>query len=60
MGRALMVRLLGEVPPDDYVAPVELIERASLQTPAPRPAPLASSRLAEPPAGRRPGRFAVQ
>ena len=40
MGRALMLRLLGRVPPDDYVAPVELIERASLQAPAPRPAQL--------------------
>jgi LacI family transcriptional regulator len=38
MGRALMLRLLGRVPPDDYVAPVELIERASLQAPAHRPA----------------------
>ncbi|HEY6277109.1 MAG TPA: LacI family DNA-binding transcriptional regulator [Streptosporangiaceae bacterium] len=33
MGRMLMRRLLGEVPPGDYVAPVELIERASLQPP---------------------------
>jgi LacI family transcriptional regulator len=40
MGRALMLRLLGRVLPDDYVAPVELIERASLQAPAPRPAQL--------------------
>ncbi len=31
MGRALMLRLLERVPPADYVAPVELIERASLQ-----------------------------
>ena len=38
MGRALMRRLLGEVPPDDYIAPVELIERASLQSPAQSPA----------------------
>ena len=37
-----MLRLLGEVPPDDYVAPVELIERASLQAPAARPARLAA------------------
>jgi DNA-binding LacI/PurR family transcriptional regulator len=36
MGRALMQRLLGQVPADDYVAPVELIERASLQAPAAR------------------------
>ena len=42
MGRALMLRLLGRVPPDDYVAPVELIERASLQAPA-RPAQLRPS-----------------
>lgn len=47
MGRALMLRLLGQVPPGDYVAPVELIERASLQAPVPRPGPL----LAAPPAG---------
>ena len=40
MGRALMLRLLGRVPPGDYVAPVELIERASLQAPAPRPGQL--------------------
>ena len=33
MGRALMLRLLERVPPGDYVAPVELIERASLQRP---------------------------
>ena len=46
MGRALMLRLLGRVPPDDYVAPVELIERDSLQAPAPRPGRL----LAAPPA----------
>jgi DNA-binding LacI/PurR family transcriptional regulator len=31
MGRALMARLLGDDGPGDYVAPVELIERASLQ-----------------------------
>jgi LacI family transcriptional regulator len=43
MGRALMLRLLGRVPPDDYVAPVELIERSSLQAPAPRPAQLPSA-----------------
>ncbi|HUY52776.1 MAG TPA: LacI family DNA-binding transcriptional regulator [Streptosporangiaceae bacterium] len=34
MGRALMMRLLEQVPPGDYVAPVELVERASLQPPA--------------------------
>lgn len=33
MGRALMTRLLEQVPPDDYIAEVELIERASLQPP---------------------------
>ncbi len=33
MGRVLMRQLLGEVPPGEYVAPVELIERASLQPP---------------------------
>jgi DNA-binding LacI/PurR family transcriptional regulator len=33
MGRMLMFRLLGEGPPGDYVAPVELVERASLQAP---------------------------
>ncbi|MGP7999620.1 MAG: LacI family DNA-binding transcriptional regulator [Streptosporangiaceae bacterium] len=37
MGRALMRRLLGAVPADDYIAPVELIGRASLQPPE-RPA----------------------
>jgi len=33
MGRALMARLLAQVPSDDFVAPVELVERASLQPP---------------------------
>jgi DNA-binding LacI/PurR family transcriptional regulator len=33
MGRAVMRRLLEQVPPDDYIAPVELVERASLQPP---------------------------
>ena len=33
MGQALMARLLAEVPPDDFVAPVQLVERASLQAP---------------------------
>ncbi len=33
MGRALMARLLDWNPPNDYVAPVELVERASLQAP---------------------------
>lgn len=31
MGRRLMLRLLESDPPGDYVAPVELVERASLQ-----------------------------
>ncbi|HUZ22252.1 MAG TPA: LacI family DNA-binding transcriptional regulator [Streptosporangiaceae bacterium] len=34
MGRALMLRLLGRVPPDDHIAAVELVERASLTVPA--------------------------
>jgi LacI family transcriptional regulator len=33
MGRALMMRLLQQCPPDDYIASVELIERASLRAP---------------------------
>jgi LacI family transcriptional regulator len=33
MGRALMARLLGSDERGDYVAPVELVERASLQAP---------------------------
>jgi DNA-binding LacI/PurR family transcriptional regulator len=33
MGRALMMRLLEQVPPGDYIARVELVERASLQRP---------------------------
>ena len=33
MGRALMKRLLELGPPDDYIAGVELVERASLQPP---------------------------
>src|ERR1700683_5538885 len=33
MGRALIGRLLEPNPPSDYVAPVELVERASLQAP---------------------------
>jgi LacI family transcriptional regulator len=33
MGRALMMRLLETGPPDDYVAGVELVERASLRPP---------------------------
>jgi LacI family transcriptional regulator len=53
MGRALMLRLLGRVPPGDYVAPVELIERASLQAPAPRRASSLPPRRPDPrhPAG---------
>jgi LacI family transcriptional regulator len=60
MGRALMLRLLGQVPPGDYLAPVELIERASLQAPAPRPGQLLAAPPAGPPATRRPGSFAVR
>jgi LacI family transcriptional regulator len=33
LGRALMARLLGGGPPDHYLAPVELVQRASLQPP---------------------------
>jgi hypothetical protein len=33
MGRALMTRLLDGNPPHDYIAPVELVERPSLQAP---------------------------
>jgi hypothetical protein len=33
MGRALMTRLLDGNAPHDYVAPVELVERLSLQAP---------------------------
>jgi len=33
MGRALMARLVEGNTPSDYVAPVQLVERASLQTP---------------------------
>jgi LacI family transcriptional regulator len=36
MGRALMMRLLQQSPPDDYIASVELIERASLRAPGGR------------------------
>jgi LacI family transcriptional regulator len=36
MGRALMTRLLLQAPPDPFVAPVELVERASLQRPESR------------------------
>jgi DNA-binding LacI/PurR family transcriptional regulator len=34
MGRALMARLLGTDGSGDYIAPVELVERASLQGPS--------------------------
>ena len=34
MGCALMTRLLGLGPPDDYIADVQLVQRASLQPPA--------------------------
>ena len=75
MGRALMLRLLERVPPGDYVAPVELIERASLQSPATaraepfslpaapdgtRPPAPSGARLAAPSAGRRPGSSAFR
>ncbi len=60
MGRALMLRLLGRVPPGDYVAPVELIERDSLQAPAPRPDRLLAAPAAGPPATRQAGSFAVR
>jgi hypothetical protein len=33
MGRALMMRLLEPGPPEDYIAGVELVQRASLQPP---------------------------
>ena len=56
MGRALMLRLLGRVPPGDYVAPVELIERASLQAPAPRPGQLRPALRPDP---RRPASLGV-
>jgi DNA-binding LacI/PurR family transcriptional regulator len=36
MGRALMARLLDRGRPGDYIAPVELVERASLQSPGNR------------------------
>jgi LacI family transcriptional regulator len=50
MGRALMLRLLERVSLGDYVAPVELIERASLQRPAQRPAPARAAALPDLPA----------
>jgi LacI family transcriptional regulator len=37
MGRAVMARLLGGGPLGDYIAPVDLVERASLQAPRPSP-----------------------
>jgi LacI family transcriptional regulator len=43
MGQELMARLLAQVPPDDFVAPVQLVERASLQ--APENGPLARAYL---------------
>jgi LacI family transcriptional regulator len=60
MGRALMLRLLGRVPLDDYVAPVELIERASLQAPAHRPARHPATRPDGPSAAGLPGSFAIR
>ena len=56
MGRALMLRLLGRVPPGDYLAPVELIERDSLQAPAPRPGRLLTGPAPDP---RRPASLGV-
>ncbi len=50
MGRELMLRLLGQVPPDDYVAPVELVERASLRPPPEQPAAPEQPALPEQPA----------
>jgi LacI family transcriptional regulator len=38
MGRELMVRLLADDMHDDYVAPVEYVERESVQAPSARPA----------------------
>ena len=76
MGRALMLRLLERVSLGDSLAPVELIERASLQRPVPRRAPARAApqadRSAPPPgepsappspdpsARRLPGSFAVR
>jgi LacI family transcriptional regulator len=60
MGRALMLRLLGRVPPGDYVAPVELIERASLQAPAHRPARHPATRPDGPSSAGLPGSFAIR
>jgi LacI family transcriptional regulator len=37
MGRALMLRLLEQVPPDDHIAAVELVRRASVTAPGIRP-----------------------
>jgi DNA-binding LacI/PurR family transcriptional regulator len=45
MGREAMRLLLEQVPPGDYAAPVELIERASLQPPAPARNPVGTRRL---------------
>lgn len=39
MGRALMLRLLGQAPADDHIAAVELVERASLTAPGERGEP---------------------
>ncbi|HEY1319361.1 MAG TPA: LacI family DNA-binding transcriptional regulator [Streptosporangiaceae bacterium] len=47
MGAAVMRRLLGQVPAGDFIAPVELVERASLRAPAPavsRQQPVAAAR----------------
>jgi LacI family transcriptional regulator len=56
MGRALMMRLLEPGPPDDYIAAVELVQRASLQPPdMPRSQPRspASMNIRLPPASSR-------
>jgi LacI family transcriptional regulator len=46
MGRAAMRRLLGQVPLEDYAAPVRLVERASLQAPDAAGKPIARGQTA--------------
>ena len=56
MGRALMMRLLEPGPPDDYIAGVELVQRASLQPPdmtRSQPCSPASMNIRLPPASSR-------
>ena len=56
MGRALMMRLLEPGPPDDYIAGVELVQRASLQPPdmtRSQPCSPASMNIGLPPASSR-------